>query len=80
METKKTNMGRTSWNHWSHGRTNWVGDHSVVQRIKIVGSSEFVTDKFLNNFFIIIERMAEQIESVITQLCKESKLWVHLNL
>ena len=28
----------------------------------------------------IIDRMAEQIESVITQLCKESKLWVHPNL
>ena len=28
----------------------------------------------------IIDRMAKQIESVITQVCKESKLWIHPNL
>ena len=28
----------------------------------------------------IIDRMAEQIESVITQVLKESELWVHSNL
>ena len=28
----------------------------------------------------IIDRIAEQIESVITQVCKESKLWIHPNL
>ena len=28
----------------------------------------------------LIDRMAEQIESVIAQLCKESNLWVHPNL
>ena len=27
------------WNHWSHARTNWVGDHAGKQRIKIVSSS-----------------------------------------
>ena len=28
----------------------------------------------------IIDRIAEKIESVITQVCKESKLWIHPNL
>ena len=28
----------------------------------------------------IIDCIAEQIESVITQVCKESKLWNHSNL
>ena len=28
----------------------------------------------------IIGRIAEQIKSVITQVCKESKLWIHSNL
>ena len=28
----------------------------------------------------IIDRTAEQIESVLTQVCKESKLWTHPNL
>ena len=28
----------------------------------------------------IIDRIAEQIVLVITQLCKESKFWVHQNL
>ena len=27
----------------------------------------------------IIDRIAEQIESVITQMCRESKFWIHLN-
>ena len=28
----------------------------------------------------VIGRIAEQIKSVITQVCKESKLWIHSNL
>ena len=28
----------------------------------------------------IIDRMVEQAKSVITQVCKESKLWIHPNL
>ena len=28
----------------------------------------------------IIDRNAEQTESVITQVCKEQKLWIHPNL
>ena len=28
----------------------------------------------------ITDRIAEQIESVITQVCNESKLWIHPNL
>ena len=28
----------------------------------------------------IDDRIAEQTESVITQVCKESKLWIHPNL
>ena len=35
--------------------------------------------KFLTNHEII-DRTAEQIESVITQVCKESKFWIHPNL
>ena len=42
----------TSWNHWSHCRTNWVGDHSSVQRIKIMASSELTAAKFLIYWFI----------------------------
>ena len=28
----------------------------------------------------IIDSIAEQTESVITQVCKDSKLWIHSNL
>ena len=28
----------------------------------------------------IIDRIGEQIQSVITEVCKESKLWIHSNL
>ena len=28
----------------------------------------------------VIDRIAQQIAFVISQMCKESKLWIHLNL
>ena len=41
-----------SWNYWSYCRTNWVGDHSSTQIIKIVDSSELTAAKFLIYLFI----------------------------
>ena len=41
-----------SWNHWSHYRASWVGDHSIVQRIKIVDSFELTAAKVLIYLFI----------------------------
>ena len=49
------NQFNPSWNHhWSHYRTNCVGNHSSVQRIKIVDSSELAAAKFLIYLFIQI--------------------------
>ena len=45
----------------------------------------FVLKVLNNNWKIlthheIIDRIAEQVKSVITQVCKELKLWIHPNL
>ena len=43
-----------AWNHWSNCRTNWVGDQSSVQRMKIVDSFELTAAKFLMYLFISV--------------------------
>ena len=48
-ERKKINP---SWNHWSHCRGNWFGDHLSVQGIKIVNSSELTAAIFVIYLFI----------------------------
>ena len=42
----------------------------------------FVLKVITNEIKILTDHdsMAEQIQSVITQVCKESKLWIHPNL
>ena len=52
--------------------------HIQIFTLNVISNEEKKKKKLIHHK--IIHRIAEQIETVFTQVCKESKLWIHSNL